>query len=297
MKSIGIFSDLHDSFAERCGGSMRCITEALKGEDFHIEVCPGLHSTPHTHDFLELTYVTKGKALHVLNGEESVIEKGDYLILDYNAVHSYDSGGEPFEIINCLFYPKFIDKSMRRCKSFENLLTNYLIRFQNKGFMYGPSNYVFHDEGSILRLMENMLGEYARRGAGYLELLRCNLIEIIIQTLRHVCNEETDYGGESRFVIKKIERSFAEGISLSNAAKELNCSLAYLSRRFKDDTGLCFRDYLQKTRIEQGCRLLANTDKKIIEVAELCGYADVNFFSRIFKKWMNMTPGEFRKMY
>ena len=71
--------------------------------------------------------------------------------------------------------------------------------------------------------------------------------------------------------------------------------MPYLSRKFKETIGISFREYLQNTRIEQSCRLLVNTNKKIIDIAQSVGYDDVNFFTDIFKKKMNITPREFRK--
>ena len=44
---------------------------------------------PHQHDFLEMVYVTEGRAMHTLNENEAVVKKGDYFIIDYGAVHQY----------------------------------------------------------------------------------------------------------------------------------------------------------------------------------------------------------------
>jgi YesN/AraC family two-component response regulator len=61
--------------------------------------------------------------------------------------------------------------------------------------------------------------------------------------------------------------------------------------------GMSFNEYLQKKRIEQSCRLISNTEKKITEIAEIVGYRDVKFFNQIFKKHLKMTPREFKKIH
>ena len=48
-------------------------------------------------------------------------------------------------------------------------------------------------------------------------------------------------------------------------------------------------------RIEHSCRILANTDKKVIDAAQLVGYDDIKFFGSVFKRFMNMTPSEYRR--
>ena len=98
---------------------------------------------------------------------------------------------------------------------------------------------------------------------------------------------------------KRIIKYTAENISdkniLGNLSKKENFSVSYLSRKFKEDMGISFTEYLQNERIEQSMRLLANTDKKITEIAGFCGYSDMKFFNFIFKKRLGITPREFRK--
>ena len=82
---------------------------------------------------------------------------------------------------------------------------------------------------------------------------------------------------------------------LSSYAAKCNMSVAWLSRRFKAVMGISFSEYLKRKRIEQSLQLLANTDKKVIEIAQICGYSDMKFFNRIFKEQTGATPREFRK--
>ena len=79
-----------------------------------IKICDMDNAGMHTHGFLEIAYVKSGKAEHILNGKKSMIKKGDFLILDYDAVHSYKNiKKEKLEILNCLFHPEFIDKTLK----------------------------------------------------------------------------------------------------------------------------------------------------------------------------------------
>ena len=86
-------------------------------------------------------------------------------------------------------------------------------------------------------------------------------------------------------------------ITLKEISEQLSYSVPYLSKIFAEKYGMTFESCLQKTRVEQSCRLLANTDKKVIEVAECVGYSDLKFFTEIFKKFMNIPPREYRKLY
>ena len=86
----------------------------------------------------------------------------------------------------------------------------------------------------------------------------------------------------------------AEKISLSNVAKTLGVTSPYLSMLFKHVTGLTFRDYLNKVRVEEAKRLLISTDYQIMEIAVACGFNDQSYFTKVFKKYTGLSPRNFR---
>ena len=273
--------------------------ENLKAENFYIFTCDTSSGQTHSHPFLELVYVLSGKALHILDEDETVIQKGDFFFLDFGSYHSYQHiGNEPFEIVNCLFLPVLIDKSLINCRSFTDLLNNYLIKLRCETLKKNPSHCIFHDsDGNALHYISNMMEEYEKKPVGYLEIIRCNLVELIITAMRQIdAGSIESYSKLSQTVLEKIQSSYMEHFTLSDIAAEFKFSLPYLSKKFKEDTGLSFSDYLQKVRIEQACRLLSNTDKKITEISELTGYNDVNFFCEIFRRNLHMSPTEYRKL-
>ena len=70
----------------------------------------------HQHPYLEMVYVTGGRGLHTLGRLETTVQKGDYFIVNYGTEHKYTMiGGQRFDLINVLFKPELIDKSLQRC--------------------------------------------------------------------------------------------------------------------------------------------------------------------------------------
>lgn len=265
-----------------------------------IHICTADYSAPHSHDFLELAYVLSGKAAHTLNGQEVSVQKGDFLILDYNAVHSYHQiGDEPLAIINCLFEPEFIDRSLKGCRTFSDVVNNYMIKYSCTTINISPANFIFTDcDQNILHLLEDMLHEYKTKQSGLFEIMRCKLIEIIILTMRkHTLQQPACADELCERMIQYAEKNMTEKNILSSLSADLNFSVSYLSRKFKECMGISFSGYIKKLRIEYCCRLLANTDKKIIEIAQAVGYSDMKFFNRIFKEQLGITPREFRKRF
>ena len=74
-----------------------------------------------------------------------------------------------------------------------------------------------------------------------------------------------------------------------------NLNPTYLSRKFKEETGLNLFEYINRIRIERACRLLKQTRKTVLEIAYQVGYNNISFFNRYFRKTLGMSPGEYRK--
>lgn len=253
----------------------------------------------HSHDFFELVYIREGEINHHLDGKTIPVRAGDYFIIDINIKHKYTQiNDNPCHIYNCLFYPEAIDRSMKHCDRFNNMIENYLIKFNISILKYNPTTYVFHDDdGRILSILDRIYNESNMADYGYTEIIRCSLIDILVSTMRKITdyNKTIEKNSPTEYIIKAISKNFNKNITLSEISKSLNYSLPYISSKFKATTGYSFTEYLQKYRIEHSLRLLSNSDMKIIDIAYSVGYNDINFFGELFKKYVNMTPSQFRK--
>ncbi len=252
----------------------------------------------HNHDFFELVYVVKGRAVHTLNSREGVLKEGDYFIIDYGSVHSY-SKSEDFTLINCIFLPEVIDETMTGCRSLDELLHGCLIRYYTSIPGETPGNRIFHDEdGRIRQLIMGMLEEYEEKKEGYAEVFRCRLIELLILTLRKGVHEKPKHPKHRAVlgVLQYVDCNYQNYVNLGMFCQQYHYTLSYISRIFRQETGLSFREYLQKVRIEKSCQLLAGSDMRIGEIAQAVGYEDKKFFNTIFKKIVKMTPREYRNL-
>ncbi|WP_311198779.1 helix-turn-helix transcriptional regulator [Paenibacillus hexagrammi] len=93
-----------------------------------------------------------------------------------------------------------------------------------------------------------------------------------------------------------IGRRFHESaLSLEGVASELNVSPVYLSRTFKQETGISFVSQLTQTRIKQAIRLITTTDLPMVLIAEQVGYDSQHYFSTAFKKVVGLPPNQYRK--
>ena len=93
---------------------------------------------------------------------------------------------------------------------------------------------------------------------------------------------------------KYIEQHSTEELSLTKLAKIVNMNANYLSEKFKQVTGINFVEYVARSRFANACALLRNSDLRISEVAFAAGFQSLSQFNRIFKKFSDKSPTQYR---
>ena len=86
-------------------------------------------------------------------------------------------------------------------------------------------------------------------------------------------------------------------ISLNTVAEKVGFSPTHFSTVFRQQTGMTFIEYLTRTRLEEGKRLLRETDRKLADISYDIGYNEAHYFSYIFKKYEGMMPSVYRKQF
>lgn len=102
-------------------------------------------------------------------------------------------------------------------------------------------------------------------------------------------------GGLTKRAKEYIKANYSNSITLEDVAREINISPQYLSKLFKEETGENFIDYLTSIRIKIAKSLLESDERSVKEISLSIGYSDPNYFSRIFKKIVGVTPTEYKE--
>lgn len=97
-----------------------------------------------------------------------------------------------------------------------------------------------------------------------------------------------------RRALAYMEENYGSSITLTDVADHVGLSPEYLSRLFKEDTGMKFVVYLNNLRLKYALSLLKNTNLKVYEVAEKVGYSNLSYFSTVFKKNFGQNPFEYK---
>lgn len=98
-------------------------------------------------------------------------------------------------------------------------------------------------------------------------------------------------------VANYIQNHLSEPITAEDIAKELYLSRPYLSRKFIAETGESLTDFILKEKISEAKRLLRYSDKSLTAIGNFLGFSSQGHFSRVFKRYTGLTPGEYRAKY
>ncbi|UJF34563.1 response regulator [Paenibacillus hexagrammi] len=96
-------------------------------------------------------------------------------------------------------------------------------------------------------------------------------------------------------ISKYLENHYQEDITLQDISNRFFLSREYISRKFKQEFSVNLSDYLGQIRMDKAKMLLLNPHLRITQVAEMVGYQDEKYFSKVFKKQEGLSPNEYRK--
>jgi len=95
--------------------------------------------------------------------------------------------------------------------------------------------------------------------------------------------------------ISYINKNISDGISLEKVAEQIYVSPEYLSRLFKKEIGMNFKEYIIDCKMKKAMEMLSDPQYKVYEISKHLGYKTVGFFSKVFQKYAGCTPSEYRR--
>ncbi len=112
---------------------------------------------------------------------------------------------------------------------------------------------------------------------------------------RRKSREHSPHTVMSEQICQYIRQNYSAPISLPSLADLVHTNPSYLSRVFKESTGISLVSYINHVRIEAAKYLLSDTDELVVDIASACGFNYVPHFNKIFKKMTGMTPVQYKK--
>lgn len=109
-------------------------------------------------------------------------------------------------------------------------------------------------------------------------------------------SEIVDAKNKILMAVRYIEKHYNEDISVNQLAEQYGMSSNYFSTLFKKELNQSTVNYITNLRISKAKEYLINTDKSVVEIANIVGYEDSNYFFRVFKKKEGVSPQKYREI-
>lgn len=265
------------------------------GASVYVERSKEFCCKKHTHEFLELVYIKDGTGKHIINDVSYDVKKGDLLFINYGKTHSFESENG-MDYYNILLTPEFISEQLTNSENAIDLLTlSCFESFSNFNdepkIRFSSSEIIF-----VEQLLNEMEREFAKKDAGYTEVLKSCITVLLIHIFRKMDNGMlTDDKKIPAEILDYIDNNYNEKITIKDLAKRCFYNPSYFSRIFSEIYGMTITEYIAERRFEKACQLLSGSDMTVEEVARSAGYRDTAAIFRHFKKKLGITPGDYRK--
>ncbi len=156
--------------------------------------------------------------------------------------------------------------------------------------------------GETRREMENESGYHAEAERFHAVLHKTRrwgettalTLDRIDKIFTHLASEPNMREEKLKFIDRYIMDHLAENISSVAMANRLYLNPSYFSRYFKKLTGVNFIDYAHGFKMKLAMQMLGDKDESVEVVSMKLGYSDRTYFSKVFKKYSGLSPGEFK---
>ena len=253
---------------------LRNVASAKYGGDWH--------STPHAHNYTELFYIIGGNGQFQIDDEQFPVRAHQLVIVNPNIIHTELSyAAHPLEYI---------------VLGIEGLEISIPGTNENRYCIY-----TFPTANKVLNCMQNILHEMQNRESAHQVACQAYMDILVVQLMRHTGTSMTQVADNSpanrqcAAIRRYIDSHYKEPLTLDLLAAEANVNKYYLAHAYKQTYGISPINYLIARRIQEGKRLLAETDLSLSQISGILGFSSASYFSQSFRKAEGISPVEYRK--
>ncbi len=229
------------------------------------------------HGDIELQYVKDGSGFVLIDGKRFDVKKGDIVAIDSRAIHYL--GSESLVRTSCFI----LGEAFCKDADIDVDVLRFEPRFQNEhlGMLLSQLERMYLEQGDICRVAK----------------LRDIILQILIELREHHADIAVSVARSRDFeriksAIQYIREHYHEKISLDNLSKYVLMDKYTLSKEFKRLTGQTVVEYVNRYRCKMACELIAD-GLSVAESADRCGFSNMSFFTRVFKKYVGCLPSKY----
>ncbi len=253
------------------------------------------NTLPHWHNHFELVSAQNGNCTVYVNGCSFSVSEKQLVLIPPGSLHSIFPNG------SCDYYAIVAGESLFEGLRTDSHISDVFSPFMSIG-MYEPILLSVQNNAytKCFDLVYEIRRESTQKNKGYQARIKSLLI-LLFSLVHDILPEnffENNKISDSTHLIKSsldyLNLHYSEHITISHMSKYCHLSIQHFSRLFKGYTGKTFVEYLTLFRLEQARKILMGTDIPIIQIPDLVGFCNGNYFSRLYKKYYGHPPSRDR---
>ena len=254
----------------------------------------------HCHPEAELFYLEQGNLDFQVENHTYMLKAGEGIFIPPSLIHNAFNltvAGDSCIYRAAVFSVDMLEKSLSPyCRTYFSPL-----HLRSMDCIY-PITYENQKNTRLLSLLPNLF-TFQETALERYELAFTGTLFLCWQELYNLCFSGLDSSSgnhcraELQASLDFMQQHYPDPLSLKDLASSVGFSEGYFCHSFRDFTGYTPFEYLNRVRIVKSCELLTQTNKKITEIATLCGFNNISYFNRTFSKLMNTTPSGYRKTF
>ena len=247
-----------------------------------------------TREFWKITCIIKGNGRVFIEDLPFPLREGSILLVHPAAKTNFDILSSELEIDNILFDLSFLGNELDSLRYSFRFFDIFSDSFNQKSCF---SFYLQNSNTKIVSLIRDMKREYKFKQTNYAILLKAKLLELLILLQRG--SEKMAFNTSQEqiadYLTFYLEKNYKTDISINLLADKVNLTPNHLCSLYKKIMGKSIITALNEIRLKHAAKMLTENDSNVSEIALECGFNDLSYFYRSFKKTYGETPGKFSK--
>lgn len=250
----------------------------------------------HWHNEMELIYIKKGYGKVGIDLTDYTVSAGEIAIILPGQLHSIEQADDTsFEYENIMFDMNLI--SSKQGDSITDALlhriTHHTIHFPS--ILMHDTPY-YNDLIGYIDRADEICKTFPQCYSLGIKSQLCGFFYLLVQTSSDSSPVKPDIRSlkKIKLITQYIEENYQSEISIEKMAEICDFSQSHFMKFFKKNMGIPFISYLNEYRLIIASRLLLTSSSSIIYIAQECGFDNLSYFNRLFRKKFSMTPSQFR---
>lgn len=232
----------------------------------------GMQSWPNWHENIEILFLTNGEGEAVISSRPVKMPNGGLTVVNSGRIHYTNPISESIKYHCLIIDAEFLEEAGFQADIYE--LDECI------------------EDAVASRIFWDIVDEIKGEKPYYEAAVKGNIIRLMSYLYRHYSKENISSENDDMIkkAIKYMKKNFKNAINVEAVADYIGFSRFYFSRCFKKQTGYSVSEYVGFLRCREAQKLMKDKNMTVSEAATECGFSDVSYFTKVYKRHMGICP-------